>query len=105
MDNERQTGRTTRQIQNAPMEAFYVVPHIEAVKYTEALCHKHNRPDLKIIPISIIQRHGYEFLKGRRDISIIIDHEIFNRMTATQIDELLFYLKLNEYRNKESISS
>lgn len=81
----RQTGRTTRQIQNAPRGALYVWVN-ERLHYPRAL----GRGDLEFVsPASMGHR-----LTGRRSGDIVIDHAAC--LTLEQLDLLLTRLDYSD---------
>lgn len=70
MSEERQTGRTTKQMLEADQGAIYVWPYAISIKsYARPLAHHLGRQDLKIIPAS-------EFTpeRCRGTSNIVIDH-------------------------------
>ena len=75
---------------------FYVVINIPSVNYVQSLVNKENRNDLNVIPLSIIQRDNYAFLRGRnRGMIIVLDHAVIDHITTNEIDELVTEFKLN----------
>lgn len=95
MSNERQTGRTTKQIQAAPIGAFYVVINISAVNYIQSLAYKEGRDDLHVVPLSIIQRDNYAFLRCRRGMIIVLDHAVVEHISIEEMKKLQTEIKLN----------
>jgi hypothetical protein len=70
MDEERGTGRTTRQILKAPQGALYIWVNSNLF-YPKMLAHHLGRQDIKFAsPRSLRMRE----LQGRRRSQIIIDH-------------------------------
>lgn len=67
-DNERRTGRTTRQMQEAPMGAVFVWCN-DALTYPRLLAQRLCRGDLRIIGPSQLN----ERLRGYHTV-VIIDH-------------------------------
>lgn len=55
----RGSGRTTRQILNAPRNAVYVVWHSSQFAYTRALMVHLGRTDLHLMSFGWIEREGY----------------------------------------------
>lgn len=51
-DPERQTGRTTQQIQSCPTNSIYVAPHHNAKRYIRQLATTLGRDDLNIIAVT-----------------------------------------------------
>lgn len=65
---DRGSGRTTRQIKDAPQGAVYVVPH-SAVDYTRRLAESLGRADLRI------ERPDYFFDKWHGlQLPVVVDH-------------------------------
>lgn len=69
-DPERGTGRTTRQLMEAPPGAIYVCPHPAEASYTQALARHLHRTDLRI--------ETPAFLHGNRwrgiTLPVVLDH-------------------------------
>ena len=66
----RGTGRSTKQILDAPHGSFYLVNHGQ-LSYTRRLACKHRRPDLQVMDVESFfkcQRH-----MGRTEV-IVVDH-------------------------------
>jgi len=73
MNEDRQTGRTTRQIESAPRGAYFVAG---AIYYTRDLAKKLGRTDITIV--------GRDWLKYPasywRNIDVVIDHYVVETM-------------------------
>lgn len=73
-DSVRQTGRTARQMAEAPYGALFIV-HAECfVPYAKKLADRLGRNDLVIRPIGALDRNG-NHLRGLRFPAILMDHE------------------------------
>ena len=70
-DSDRQTGRTTLQICNAPKGAIYVWPHKISLGYPKAIARQVGRNDLEIIAAE--QLHAGR-IRSRSNVHIVIDH-------------------------------
>ena len=71
MDSVRGTGRTTQQMLKAPNGAYYIWCN-SITTYPRSLALRLNRWDLRILPLSVLDR--MEFFCGLRNVSIVIDH-------------------------------
>lgn len=71
MNENRQTGRTTEQIKNAPLNAIYVWPFGSSLNYAKRLAREHSREDLEIIPECFFRQ---DKIMSRRGIAVVIDH-------------------------------
>jgi len=69
----RGSGRTNRQMQEAPKNAIYIVGSIYSTGFQRELALAAGRPDLKIESQNWIR---FENLVGRRGLDIVIDHEV-----------------------------
>ena len=90
---ERGSGRTTRQLQSAPIGAVFIVPNRNCCSYTEALARHLGRADLKIVSVDLIERpatiHG-----GRR--KLVVDHAAWDFMRPSQKAVAREFLKMQE---------
>ena len=68
--NKRGSGRTTRQIKEAPIGSIFLVHNENARDYTRRLTLFLGRGDLHVITISRLHREA----RGKRDL-IVVDHE------------------------------
>lgn len=76
---DRGTGRTTKQMKSAPLNAIYVWCNGN-LYYPKKLANSIGRNDLSIVsPIDIDHR-----LRGRRNVNIVIDHA--TDLTSEQYD-------------------
>jgi hypothetical protein len=73
---ERGTGRTTRQILEAPRDAIFVCPNVE-VGYSQRIAHRVGRPDIKFVPPNWI---GERLVSHGGGKPVVLDH-------ATQLSE------------------
>lgn len=80
-DAERDSGRTTRQMQGAPRDAVYVWCN-SATWYARRLAHGLNRGDLLVVPLSRIERPDY--WRGLHR-PVVIDHAAYDMMTLSQL--------------------
>jgi hypothetical protein len=71
VDEDRQTGRTTRQIINAPHGAIYVWPEKNSIFYPKRIARDNGRDDLEIITPE--QLH-VDRIRSRSNVHIVIDH-------------------------------
>ena len=67
MQRERREGTTTRQMLDAPKDAYYVWVHAD-VWYPKMIAEKIGRADLRIVPPSALRS-----LRGRR-VHVVVDH-------------------------------
>lgn len=82
MSKDRQTGRTTRQLEEAPQGAIFVWCNSH-MYYPQMLARKLGRDDIKIKPFSWL---GERNVRGLRGTKVIIDHatwEVNRRMSDT----------------------
>lgn len=84
-DPDRGTGRTTRQMKEAPQGAIFIWC-AEGLAYPRGLAEKAGRRDLRIEPLSRV-RLTPEWLRGTNR-PIVVDHEAMVRMTARQWHEI-----------------
>jgi len=71
MNENRQTGRTTRQIIDAPKNAIYVWPFRSSIIYAKRIAREYGREDLEIIPECLFRPYK---IQSRRGVSVVIDH-------------------------------
>lgn len=76
-DGLRQTGRTTKQMQEAPLDAVFVWPHSASLNYARALALRVDRIDLNIISPNDLESPKW---RGRKPSVIVLDH-------ATELNE------------------
>lgn len=74
VDPLRQTGRTTKLINDAPHGAFFYVGEHARSHYVRALLHHIGRPDIRLISKS---NRWFERLQGCRGIVLIVDHDVW----------------------------
>jgi len=79
---ERQTGRTTRQIQAAPKRSVFVWCN-GLIDYPRSLARRLGREDLEIVTPAWLEGHAWQ---GRWLSGVVIDHAA--RLTARQIENL-----------------
>lgn len=79
---ERQTGITTRQMQEAPRGAFYLWPVGRSLDYARHLAHHLGRIDLHIIGPDNIER-----MRGRRE-ALVVDHACGAHLTPRQWEDV-----------------
>ena len=89
MDDNRQTGRTTIQILEAPKGAYYVSADFSSLNYNAALAEQYGRDDLVMITLEHM-RSGY--LRGVNASGIVLDHHALHVMENSQYS--------NEYFNQ-----
>ena len=75
-DPNRGTGRTTKQIKEAPLRALFIAPTHHAVNYTKRLARSLGREDLEILSPSVLQ-NAAERLHGRTIDALIYDHALY----------------------------
>lgn len=90
----RQSGCTSKQMQDAPQGALFVWPARRSLGYAKALAQHLGRTDLKIVDPSIFDRGGNQ-LRGRR-VVIVMDHATSCHMTLEQMAE---HRRFVEYQN------
>lgn len=84
MTGERQSGRTTRQIEQAPARAIFVCP-TRAIDYTKALAHYLGRPDLKIVgPYFFSAAQGVVGRDASNTTGVIVDHATLDSLHHDQ---------------------
>jgi hypothetical protein len=72
LENEqRQTGRTTFQLSDAPKGAIYVWPHAHSLGYPKRIARQIGREDITIISEEMFRT---DFIQGKRDVLVVIDH-------------------------------
>lgn len=77
-DDVRGTGRTARQIENAPRAAFFVVREREALNYVRELAKALGRGDIKIIE----RERAYTIRGVARPI--VVDHAAESALTEDE---------------------
>lgn len=82
-DLDRQTGRTTRQIEQAPKDAVYVCPSVRSISYHRRLAADLGRQDLVIVSAYWFTDQNW---RGRRG-SVILDHATLSAMNDRQMYE------------------
>jgi hypothetical protein len=87
---DRQTGRTTRQMLDAPKGAIFVWPNVD-LHYPRQLAKRIDREDLLIRSLSWLRR---EKVLGQRFSAIVFDHQAWNLFKPENI-EALDYLKFH----------
>lgn len=85
---DRQTGRTTQQIVEAPQCAMFVWPNT-ALHYPRQLAIKANREDLAIRSLSWLFPPN---IIGRKFTAVVIDHEAWQRLEPENL-RAIEYLK------------
>lgn len=73
-DSTRGTGRSTRQMQAAPIGAHVVVLHQIHVAYSRRLAERIGREDLKIVPLTFLDDNRW---RGLKFAGLIVDHACF----------------------------
>lgn len=82
MSKDRQTGRTTRQLEEAPQGTIFVW-YNGHTDYPHALARKLGREDIKIKPFSWLDERN---VRGLRGTNVVLDHatwEVNRRMPDT----------------------
>lgn len=82
MSKDRQTGRTTQQLKNAPQGAIFVWCNSHTY-YPQNLARELGRSDIKIKPFSWLEERN---VRGLRGAHVVIDHatwEVNRRMSDT----------------------
>lgn len=74
IDALRGTGRTVRQMLDAPQGAVFVSHHASACGYDIELAEKHGRPDLKIVAPGWLSGGAW---RGRMFSGIVVDHDAY----------------------------
>lgn len=92
MNTGRQMGRTTRQMQHAPIEAVFVWENSN-LYYPKKLAQALGRHDLQIKPRSFIRSQAWMGLRR----AVVIDHAINDLISLTREEEALLneLLKIN----------
>lgn len=68
---DRQTGRTTRQLTDAPYRAIYICHNIGNIDYTRSLAAKLGRLDIRFDTPTFFKSGRY---RGLKKSQIVIDH-------------------------------
>lgn len=84
IDQNRGTGRTTRQMKSAP-EGAHFVWCTNNTDYPKKLALRHGRPDLKIVGRGYITSNRS---MGTRPTGIVVDHNLFDVMSELERDFL-----------------
>lgn len=71
-NKQRGTGRTTRQIQTAPRDAYFVVHNQQMVRYAQDIADRLGREDLLIIALTTVRPERFRGIS----CSIVLDHYI-----------------------------
>ncbi len=79
----RQSGRTTKQIQEAPMGALFVRTGPKG--YTEALAHALGRTDLEIVGLDYFVTDRW---RGKAARVVVVDHAALEHASQRQWDAL-----------------
>lgn len=85
MLEKRGSGRTTKQIQNAPEGAFFVVHNQSLRRYAEGLIRSLGRTDIRLITVE--RSYDLYQLRGLRR-HIVIDHAVFKSIPQHVYNEL-----------------
>jgi hypothetical protein len=72
-DTLRGTGRTTRQLESAPIGSIFVCCTCEQVKYVNSLIRKLGRHDLVVKPLYWLSPY---LVRGIRCADVIVDHSV-----------------------------
>lgn len=72
LSTERGSGRTTRQMENAPIGAVFVWCN-DHIDWPKRLALSIQRSDLKILRLSVLD-HGAQILRGLEFSGFVIDH-------------------------------
>lgn len=83
MDDDRGTGRTTRQMLAAPHGAVFVWCNNGSAGYARDLAQKHGRDDLKVVTPQWLEDGKWQ---GHRLTGLIVDHAA--RLSAAQMAAL-----------------
>ena len=84
--SDRQTGRTTQQMTDAPLGAVFVWCN-STLMYPTALAHALQRDDLVIRPLPWLERHN---VMGRTFPGVTVDHAAHY---SAEAQEALHYLR------------
>jgi hypothetical protein len=85
--SDRQTGRTTQQMLDAPVGAVFVWCN-SAVLYPKILAHGLQRDDLVVRPLSWLERRN---VMGRTFPGVVVDHAAHY---SAEAQEALRYLRI-----------
>jgi|SRR6056297_997165 len=83
MDTERNTGRTTKQIKDAPNGAVFVAPSTRLVDYCFSIAKSVGREDVKVVSPQWLENGSW---RGLRFPDVIMDHHAPCVMTERQLD-------------------
>lgn len=81
MSDERQSGRTTRQIEGAPANAVFICQSRQ-IDYTKALARYLGRPDLMIVGPYVFSAAA--IFDGKRPTAVILDHAALDTLHPSQ---------------------
>lgn len=85
-DADRQTGRTTQQMKDAPYGAVFVWPVGNSISYAKDLAHKLGRGDLRIVSMSALSDCS---LYGLHVPAIVLDHETMSGMKPNDYGQFM----------------
>ena len=74
MSNVRQTGRSTKQIKEAPKDAIFVSPSISTVNFYAKMCQNNNRCDITVVSPSFFRSENIRGSLCEKDI--VVDHAV-----------------------------
>lgn len=83
------TGRTTRQMQNAPTRAVFIVDSHVSIPFYKRMAARLGRSDLEIVSPSWLT---CRFYSGRNLTGVVLDHQAAETMPHSALDALPFAL-------------
>lgn len=84
IDPLRCTGRTVRQMREAPINAVFISCKSAMVEHDKYMAQKHGRPDLQIVGSSWLTSNRWQ---GLTLSGIVLDHAL--RLTAGERDHMI----------------
>lgn len=86
----RGSGRTTKQIKEAPQRAYFIVGTDSAVSYVKHIAYANNREDLRFQSVRSFfdgQRH-----RGVLRSQVVVDHDVLESLPAPEYHRVVSIL-------------
>lgn len=99
MDEDRGTGRTTRQLAALPYEGWFIVPTYGMRDYTLQLARRIGRKDIKVLHRNELDTRMYQ---GRYISGYDVDHATYDLISHRQMDTLHHHLRALEARVRDT---
>lgn len=84
--NNRQSGRTTQQLRDAPTDSVYVVCNQNAKDYTRRIAQSLGRGDIHIVTPAVLDDEGW--VRSLKRPAIVVDHA--TRLVGRQYDAVSY---------------